>query len=263
LEEHFGVRLLHRTTRRVTPTEDGRDLLVHAHHVLDSVDTAETMVGKRRDEPSGIVHVGTTTAFGLFVAPRLALLFDRYPGLVVDLTVRDSPFDLVEEGLDLVVRNAGGSDSSLVSRRLSPAARWVVASPDYLARRGEPGHPSDLSEHDCIIYNHGMQVHEWRFDLPDGPLLVPVSGSMRSNSSAVVNRAVRGGIGIALLPRGIVHDDVAAGLLRVVLSTFSPESLPSEIVYPSRRLLPPRTRVVIDFLADQFRRSMSSRHNDA
>ena len=259
LEEHFGVRLLHRTTRRVSATEDGRDLLAHAHHVLDMVETAETMVGRRRSMPSGTVHVGATTAFGLFIAPRLALLFERYPELVVDLTVRDTPFDLVEEGLDLVIRPAGTADSSLVARRIGATERLVVASPAYLNRRGEPIHPHELSTHECIIQTQGPQIHEWSFDVPEGPLVVPVAGPLRSTSSAVINRAARGGVGIALLPKGMVHDDIVSGQLRAILRDYPPQKWPTEIVYPSRRLLPPRTRAVMDFLADQFHASLIAR----
>src|SRR5271166_5807663 len=153
LEEHFGIRLFHRTTRRVSLTEDGRDLLDHAQNVLDAVETAETAVGKRRCSPTGVVHVATPGAFGIYLAGRLPELFERYPGLAIDLTTRDTPVDLIEEGLDVALRLADGADSSLIIRHVGATSRVVVAAPTYLQRRGEPKHPRDLTRHDCIVYN--------------------------------------------------------------------------------------------------------------
>lgn len=253
LEQHFGIRLLQRTTRRVTLTEDGRALLGHARSVLDAVEAAEAAVGSRRRAPSGLVHIGTPLGFGLFVSRRMRPLFARYPDLAIEVTTREGPFSLLEEGLDLAVRLVDQADSSLVARGIGSGARVLVAAPDYLARRGIPSHPADIAAHECIVLTHGRPERVWSFRADGETMSVPVRGAFSAGNVLLVRAAALEGVGIALLPDFTVQDDVASGRLCVLLSAFDPGTIDLEIVYPSRRNLAPRTRVVIDFLAEQFR----------
>ena len=254
LEEHLGARLLQRTTRRLALTEDGRDLLGHARHVLDCVEEAETAVGRRHRGPSGLVRLAAPANFGrLYVAPRMRRLLDRYPDLSVELHMSDAVSDLVADGIDLAIRGGAVSEASLVARRIGSSARYVVASAEYLDRHGEPAHPSDLARHACIVFLGGAHPHEWHFNGPSEAVTVPIDGRFRTSSSEALREAVVSGLGVALFSGWAFSAELASGQVRAVLRDFLAEPLPIHAVYPSRRNLAPRTRAVIDFLVDEFR----------
>ncbi len=253
LEAHFGVRLLHRTTRKVSLTEDGRELLEGAQQLLDVVDRMETVLSGHRNSPTGLVRLGTSVAFGLYLAPRLSDLFARHPGLNVELVMRDQVGDMIEERLDLATCGGEITDSSLVSRPLGTFQRVVVAAPDYLARRGWPSEPNDLRRHDCIVHLHAHGGTEWRFAGPEGGIRLRVGGPLAVNNSEAAHLAVLAGQGVAMLPDIQVIDDIREGRLRQVLAAYTTEHQTGYVVYPSRRNLAPRTRAVIDFLVEQAR----------
>ncbi len=254
LEDHFGVRLLHRTTRRLSLTHDGQDLLVHARHLLETAQGMEAALGRHSSAPVGHVRFGTSVAFGLFIAPRLPALFARHPGLSVELVMRDGPIDMIEERLDLATQPGPPPDLSLVGRQVGMYGRIAVASPAYLALRGEPDHPAALTGHECLVHARVPDAADWPFAGPDGPFTVTVAGAFSANDSAAVHLAALSGQGIAMVPEIQVWDDVRHGRLVPVLKDWAAPRIPAFLVYPSRRNLAPRTRVVIDFLVDQSRR---------
>lgn len=254
LEEHLGARLIQRTTRSLTLTEDGRDLLGHAQRVLDCVEEAEAAVGRRQSAPAGLVRLATPASFGrLYVAPRMRRLLDRYPELSVEMHMSDTVSDLVADGIDLAIRGGAVAEASLIARRIGSSARYVVASADYLDRHGEPSHPHDLAQHSCIVFLNGANPHEWSFNGPDGAVTVPVSGRFRTDSSEAMREAVVAGVGVALFSAWAFGEELASGQVRAVLREFQAERVQIQAVYPSRRNLAPRTRAVIDFLVDEFR----------
>ncbi len=253
LEDHFGVRLLHRTTRRLSLTNDGQDLLVHARHLLDTAQGMEAALGQHRSAPVGHVRFGTTVAFGLFLAPRLPVLFARNPGLSVELVMRDGPSDMIDERLDIGTHAGGPPDGSVIARRVGTFGRIAVASPAYLAQHGQPDRPAALAEHECLVHARAPDAADWRFAGPDGPLTVTVKGAFSANDSAAVHLAALAGLGIATAPEIQVSDDVRQGRLVQVLRDWAPPRMPAYLVYPSRRNLAPRTRVVIDFVVEQVR----------
>jgi DNA-binding transcriptional LysR family regulator len=253
LEDHFGVRLLHRTTRRLSLTHDGQDLLVHARHLLETAEGMEAALGQHRSAPVGHVRFGTSVAFGLFLAPRLSALFARHPGLSVDLVMRDGPSDMIEERLDLATQSGPVADSSDISRQIGTFGRIAVAAPAYLARHGEPERPEALAAHECLVHARAADSADWPFGGPDGPFRVTVRGAFGANDSAAVHLAALAGLGIAMLPEIQVSDDVRHGRLVQVLKDWPVPRTPAFIVYPSRRNLAPRTRVVIDFVIEQTR----------
>lgn len=253
LEQHFDVRLFHRTTRRLSLTDDGQVLMAHARHVIESADEMETVLGRQSGAPRGLVRLGTSVAGGLFLATRLPVLLARHPGLSVALVMRDQNSDMVEERLDLAFRSGEIADASLVVRRVGNLGRAVVASPVYLERNGAPSSPEDLAAHACLIHDVSTEPEVWRFTGPDGPQSVQVSGQFIANDSQAVHRAARAGHGIALLPEIQLIDDLRAGRLFRLLEDYPSQRLPVHIVYPSRRNLAPRTRVVMDFLVEQTR----------
>jgi DNA-binding transcriptional LysR family regulator len=253
LEQHFEVRLFHRTTRRLSLTDDGQVLLAHARHLLESADEMETVLGRQSGAPRGLVRLGTSVAGGLFLATRLPALLARHPGLSVELVMRDQDSDMVEERLDLAFRSGDIADASLVARRVGFLGRAVVAAPVYLERHGAPATPADLAAHTCLIHDATAQPEVWRFIGPDGPLSVRVSGAFIANDSEAVRRAARAGHGVALLPEIQLIDDLRAGRLFRLMEDYDSQRVPVHIVYPSRRNLAPRTRVVMDFLVEQTR----------
>jgi DNA-binding transcriptional LysR family regulator len=253
LEQHFKARLFHRTTRRLSLTNDGQSLLTHARHLTDVADEMEAALGRQSSSPTGLVRLGTTIAGGLVLAPRLPHLLARYPGLKVELVMRDQFSDMVEDRLDLEWRAGEIADASLVARRVGETGRAVVASPDYLERSTIPAVPADLATHACLIHSSMPDPETWRFSGPDGPLHVRVNGALIANDSVAILRAARAGHGIALLPEVAVVDDLHSGRLCRLLIDYPSQTLPVYIVYPSRRNLAPRTRLVMDFVVEQAR----------
>jgi DNA-binding transcriptional LysR family regulator len=253
LEEHFGVRLFHRTTRKLSLTNDGEMLLGLARPVLDGVDGLEAALGRQSASPVGLVRVGVTVAASRLLAQRLPMLLADRPGLKVELVVGDRLGDMIEERLDLAMRVGEIKDASLVARRSGIAERVAVAAPSYIRRHGEPSSPADLANHTCIVHGVGPNSDVWTFVTPDGSKDFLVSGGFLANDVRAVHLAARTGYGIAYLALFEVFDDLRSGRLVRVLRDFPAPGVPYSLVYPTRRHLAPRTRLVIDFIWEQFR----------
>ena len=253
LEDHFGVRLFHRTTRKLSLTDDGEMLLGLARPVLDGVDGLEAALGRQSASPVGLVRVGVTAAASRLLAQRLPILLADHPGLKVELVVGDRFGDMIEERLDLAMRVGEIKDASLVARRSGIAERVAVATPGYITRHGEPSSPADLANHTCIVHGVGPNSDVWTFVTPDSSKDFLVSGGFLANDVRAVHLAARTGYGIAYLALFEVADDLRNGRLVRVLRDFPAPGVPFSLVYPSRRHLAPRTRLVIDFIWEQFR----------
>jgi DNA-binding transcriptional LysR family regulator len=263
LEEHFGVRLFHRTTRHLSLTDDGQNLHDHARNVLEMVEGMEVALGQNKSSPVGHVRVSTPVSLGLILMSRMPVLTARYPGLSIELVMEDNAGDMIEEGLDLAIRSGELTNLSLIKRNLGTIVRVAVASPDYLERRGSPQRPQDLGHHDCIVHRVMPTDSEWRLIGPGGLVSVLVDGMVTTNNHEGVRAAALGDLGIGLLPEYQVVDDIEAGRLTQVLPEYTSESLPAYLVYPSRRHLAFRTRVVIDFLIEEVHRLRSRRTDSA
>lgn len=253
LEEHFGVRLLHRTTRKLSLTDDGQMLLGLARPVLDGVDELEAAIGRQRGAPVGLVRVGVTVTASNFLAQRLPTLLVDHPGLRVELVASDRFGDMIEDRLDLAMRVGRVEDASLVVRRAGAASLVVVAAPSYIERKGRLSTPADLASHTCVVHDIGPNSDIWTFVTSDGPRQFRVSGGFLANDFSAVRVAARSGYGIALLPLLAVLDELRDGELACVLNEFPAQSIPLSLVYPSRRHLAPRTRLVLDFILEQLR----------
>jgi DNA-binding transcriptional LysR family regulator len=253
LEEHFGVRLFHRTTRKLSLTDDGEMLLGLARPVLDGVDGLEAALGRQSASPVGLVRVGVTVAASRLLAQRLPTLLADRPGLKVELVVGDRLGDMIEDRLDLAMRVGEIKDPSLVARRSGTVVRVAAAAPSYIKRHGEPSSPADLANHTCIVHDVGPNSDVWTFVTPDGSKDFRVSGGFLANDVRAVHLAARTGYGIAYLALFEVADDLRNGRLVRVLRDFPPPGVPYSLVYPSRRHLAPRTRLVIDFIWEQVR----------
>ena len=218
LEEHFGVRLFHRTTRKLSLTDDGEMLLGLARPVLDGVDGLEAALGRQRGSPIGLVRVGVTVAASRLLAQRLPILLADHPGLKVELVVGDRLGDMIEDRLDLAMRVGEIKDASLVARHSGIAVRVAAAAPSYIKRHGEPSSPADLANHTCIVHGVGPNSDVWTFVTPDGPKDFLASGGFLANDVRAVHLAARTGYGIAYLPLFEVADDLRNGRLVRVLS---------------------------------------------
>jgi DNA-binding transcriptional LysR family regulator len=257
LEEHFGVRLFHRTTRKLSLTDDGQMLLGLARPVLDGVEGLEAALGSHSASPVGLVRIGVTVTGSRFLAQRLPSLLADHPGLAVELVVNDRFGDMIEDRLDIALRSGEITDASLVARRSGTVSRVPVAAPSYLERHGKPSTPANLTSHNCIVHDVGPNSDMWTFVTPEGPKDFRVSGGFLANDATAVHIAARGGYGIAFLNLFEVFDDLRSGELVHVLSDFPAPGLPFRLVYPSRRHLAPRTRLVLDFIAEQVRQSQA------
>ena len=250
LEEHFGTRLVQRSTHAVTLTDEGRELVPAAQQLVDSADTLQERTGRRRAKPVGRVRLSVPVPLGLYFSSKLDALLKKHDELSIDLVLHDRLRDLIEEGIDLQVCVGEVSDSALISRRIGATTAFLVAAPDYLKGRAAPKEPADLQQHECIVYYRWGRDDVWWFAGREGAVSTSVRGRFRANNSEAVRRAALNGYGIALLSHLLVADDIGAGRLRVLMPAFPPSRFPLTVVYPSRRNLPSRVRAVIDFLSE-------------
>ncbi|MGC4250762.1 MAG: LysR substrate-binding domain-containing protein [Sphingobium sp.] len=251
LEQHLDTSLFNRTSRRLSLTESGKRLAAHAERILSEGVAAEEAARDETAELSGTVRLGAPMTFGLLrVAPLIAQFCQEHPQVDVDLHLSDARIDLVETGLDATIRLADMPDSSLRARKLADVMLHVVASPAYLAERGRPVHPSDLSGHDCLCYSNSPTPDVWRFSGPGQQnVVVQVHARITVNSGEAMLPALRNGIGIARLPDFIVGDALAAGDLEEILPDWRPPALGLHLVTPPSRLRPARVEALLDFLA--------------
>ena len=258
LEARLGTSLLTRTTRHVSPTEAGLALYEHCLCILHEVEDAESIVADLNATPRGLLRVSAPVYFGeRHVAPLLAELTRRYPELRLELSLSDRFVDLASEGFDLAVRIGRLSGNSLGVRKLVRDPLVACAAPAYLDRRGTPQHPRDLVEHDCLRYTLSSQRGRWRFGGSGGETLyIPVTGSFDSDHSGALREAAVAGIGIVYLPRFYLAEAIERGALLRILGGFSPPPIDIQAIYPSRKLVPPKTRACLDFLAQELPRRM-------
>ncbi len=251
LERHYGVRLLHRTTRRLSLTDDGQLLIGHANRLLEEAAAMEKALGKQRRSSSGLVRLGVTTGAGMSLATRLPRLLDRHAGLSIELVVCDHVSELVESRLDLALCDGDIADSSFIARQIAKLAYVVVAAPSYLQRHAEPRAPVELHRHICIVQHRNDRRRTWEFNGPLGPVSVVVSGQLSTNDERTALVMARSGYGIACLPDVQVCDEIRDRRLVRLMPEY--EAKPSVLyaVYPSRRQLAPRTRTVLEFLLHQ------------
>ena len=252
LESHFRTRLFHRTTRHLSLTEDGGDLLTHARQIIGEAQALEDAFGRQRETPTGRVRVGMSAGAARLLTPGLVLLLDQYPGLSVEIIVREQFGEMIEDRLDLLIRAGQPADASLVTRSLGMMGRALVAAPAYLEKHGAPARPGDLGLHRCLVYEGGTHGAHWRFAGPGGPHDIAVTSPLSATSSDVVRHAALAGHGVALLPELQVLDDILASRLYRLLPDYPTEHIGVFLVYPSRRNLAPRTRVVIDHMIARF-----------
>jgi len=254
MEARLGVRLLQRTTRKLSLTEEGEVFHERCKELLSGVEAAEAEITAHAGEAIGLVRANVPVSFGTaYLSPLWPAFMDRHPKVTLDVTLSDRVADLVEEGYDLAVRIARLPSSSLVSRKLTSTRLVLCAAPSYLLRHGGLSHPSDIARHTVIAYTLLAMGDQWQFEGPEGPLTVKVTPRMRSNSGDSCCAAALQGQGIVLQPTFLVGQHLQSGALVELLPDYRSIELGVYAVYPSRKHVSPKVRAMIDFLVESFR----------
>jgi DNA-binding transcriptional LysR family regulator len=251
LEDSIGTRLFYRTTRRISLTEEGGAFYERCRRILDDLRDAEAMVSDTRRAPRGRLRVSVPTIGYRFLLPVLPEFRRRYPDIELDIDFNDRLVDLVEDGLDAVIRSGALNDSSLISRRLGSFRFVLCAAPSYLERCGDPQSPRELEKHDCLRFRFPTsgKLQRWQLIHADG--IDPFRGPspLICNNMEALRGAAISGLGIAYMPDFLAREALAHGSLRTVLDDYLADPGQFSILWPSNRLASPRLRVFIDYVA--------------
>ncbi len=254
LEKRLGARLLHRSTRGVTPTEIGGLFYDKCRLIVHHVEEADTVASLLQSQVQGAIRISTSVAFGRRAMVPLVMQFMRLnPKLQIELSFDDRYVNLVEQGVDVAIRMGPLADSTLGSRYLALNPWVVVASKEYLKARGQPKTPQDLKDHDALIYSTVQGDARWQFtDAGGHNILMPVKGPLKSNNLSALLSAARGGMGIALLPWYVANESVKTDAVVPILTKWTLPSQEIHAVYPSPRMVPAKVAGFIDWLQGQF-----------
>ncbi len=253
LEKYLGVQLLTRSTTHLSLTEEGKKYYQYCQQILETIAEAEASLTEK-ERATGILRLGCPVLFGqMQIVPRLKAFMTRYPDVKIDLMMTDRFVDIVEDGLDLLIRIGNRLDSSLIGHRIGTTRRVTVATTGYFEQAGEPQTPDDLVDHDCIVYTHLSTGNEWHFQGTDGTIKVQVGGCFQTNSSVAIRAAVLSGLGIAVAPVWMFGDEIYRGDLKIVLQDYQPTPLQIQAVYRRSRFYPAKITCFIEFLATEFK----------
>ncbi|WP_295893414.1 LysR family transcriptional regulator [uncultured Vibrio sp.] len=251
LEESIGARLVHRTTRKVSLTEEGEAFLPYAEEILASVDAARATVGTGKAQPMGTLRITAPASFGrMHLMPALKDFLCQYPELSVDIRLTDSMLDMIEGGFDVAIRNADLKDSTLIAKKLATDKRIVCASPEYIAQHGKPIDLDDLKQHRCIK-QAGLDI--WPFNTSEGPVNIKVKGNIRVDHGEAVRDAAIHGLGVAMCAQWLVYKQLESGELVELLDEYPlNDGAAIWAVYPSSRLLASKVRAFLDFFSEYY-----------
>ena len=254
LENELGVQLLHRSTRRVNPTETGLAFYERCVAILADLSEAELAVSRLQAEPRGVLKINAPMSFGtLHLGPAVADFMVQYPDLRIQLTLEDRFVDPIAEGFDVVVRIAElPKPASLVVHAIAPVQLVLCAAPAYLERYGAPEHPTELRDRTCLHYGYLATGNQWNLIGPEETHSVSVSGLLCSNNGEVLRDAAVKGLGIALLPDFIVSQALQQGTLQPILSNYHPPAISICVLYPINRHLSTKVRLFVEFLKQRF-----------
>jgi len=254
LEVRLGVRLLNRTTRKISLTPEGSAYFNRCQSILADIEEAEAELAHFRGRPRGLLRLSVGTAFGMHqLVPALPRFVERYPEIELDLLVSDRRIDLVYEGLGMAILIGALPDSALVGRQICELDRTICAAPSYLERHGMPAHPQDLTKHNCLYVSSMPELRFWPFETPDGPQIIKISGTIGSDSAETLVRLAVQGLGIVRLVDVLVADEIAQGKLVPILTAFHyVDPAPITAVYPPGRHRSPKVAAMMDFLVENF-----------
>ena len=247
LEQRLGARLLQRTTRRLSLTDQGRIYYDHCVRIFAEIEDADRAVTSLQERPCGVLRV-TVPASTQFLGPVLADFLRRYGGVQLEVVCTDRFVNLIEESFDVAIRAGALSDSTLVARNLGMLEFLLVASPRYLKKRGRPRSPEALAKHDSLVFSVGAHPRTWRLTRGNEVREIGVTSALSVNDLDILHDAVMGGVGIAMLPAYRCASDLDAGRLERILPEWIAPAAPIHAVYPSGRHLSPKVKAMLDHL---------------
>ncbi|AZC90648.1 Transcriptional regulator, LysR family [Pseudomonas chlororaphis subsp. piscium] len=251
LEKAIGLRLLHRTTRKIELTEAGQLYFDRCKRIVEEARLAHEQLGEMLARPSGLLRASLPVDFAtIYLAPLIAEFASRYPGISFDFDLTPRQVDLISEPVDLVIRMGEPPSSNLIARKLASLPRYLYASPAYLERFGEPAHPRDLAGHECLRLR-SPKTDNWTLSRPGETLEVEVGGRFQLNSVGLIRRLATLDLGIAVLAQGIVTEELANGSLRRVMPQWQASPIPVYALTETR-LLPAKTQRFIEFLRERL-----------
>ncbi|MFC3153192.1 LysR family transcriptional regulator [Litoribrevibacter euphylliae] len=253
LEEHLGVKLLHRTTRKLSLTEAGEHFYQHARIASQAAQDAEDAVAQLQGVPQGRLRISIPMSFGrLYVAPVIPEFLRRYPKINLELVMDDEFTDLIGSGFDMALRLGDLKDSTLVARKLTHLKNVLCASPSYIEEFGMPKRLEELKQHNCLAFSYSQDVREWYFIKDNTTRAIEISGNYQVNNSEALREAMIQGVGIGRLPTFAANPEIKEGRL---VKLFPEYEMPGKImyaVYPERQFLPAKVRAFMDFMSENF-----------
>lgn len=253
LEQHLGVRLLNRTTRRQHLTDIGREFYERAKGILADVEAAEGLAADTRATPRGKLRINAPVTFGIHaLSPKLPEYLCSHPEVTLELSMSNRRVDVIDEGYDLVFRIGELTDSGLIARPLAPYRLILCAAPSYLIARGPINTPQDISRQECLGFLHPELSKRWTLIGPEGQVTVPVSGRLMVDSGEALMAAAVSGVGVLLQPAEIVEPYLASGQLVTLLPEYSAPTRPMHILYAPDRRMTPKLRSFIEFVMSNF-----------
>ena len=253
LEDRLGVRLLNRTTRRISVTEEGKAYYERSKRIIADVNEAEIAVTQTHSAPQGLLKITAPFTFShRHLTPHLPKFLALYPDVEIHVQVSDRVVDLVDEGIDLAIRIAHLKDSSLIARRLTANHRSIVATPEYLSKNGTPKHPEELAQHQLVTWPPGNPINDWHFLIDGVERTIKAKGSICVNNGDSILSTVLAGGGLSMMQSFMAGEYIKSRRLVPVLEDFVREDIPIFAVYPSSRHLSPKVRVFVDFLLEIY-----------
>lgn len=250
LEIELGGKLIARSTRQLSLTDEGQRYYNECRHILTAVDAAEQSFQSGRQTIAGHLRIGSSVSFGrLQIAPRLPEFLKRHPEVDIDLQLSDQNQDLISEGLDVTFRIGNLNDSGLIARHIGTTHRATVATPAYLAQHGQPQSPEELSGHNCLLFNLLNSQNLWVYEKDARRHEVRIKGNAQSNNSEAIREMVLGGMGIALSPVWLFSEDLKAGRVTAILQDYRATSLPIHAVSPANRRQSARVIAFVDYIS--------------
>lgn len=253
LEAQLGVKLLYRSTRKLSLTEAGERYYVHAQRSLQAAKEAQSAATELQQEAQGLLRISAPMSFSrMHLAPIMPIFLARYPKIKLQMELSDTWSDVIAEGFDLALRAGDLPNSMLIAKPLAPLHSVICASPDYLKTFGTPQTPIDLMQHNCLLYSYHSTKNEWYFNRNDQDFNVEVKGNYQVNNSDALREALLTGLGIARLPSFIAGNDIKQGKLIPLLSDYQMPYKNLVALYPERQYLAKKVRVFLDFLDEYF-----------
>ena len=253
LEDHLGVRLLNRTTRRISITEEGTAYYERSKQIITDVAEAEIEVSSAHTAPRGLLKITAPVTFAhRHLTPHLPKFLDMFPEVEVQVQVNDRVVDLVDEGIDLAIRISQLKDSSLIARRLAPNRRYIAATPEYLERNGTPKSVDDLKDHRLITWPPGNPLNDWHFLIDGVDRIIKVKGAIAVNEGDAILTTLLAGGGLGMTQEFLAGPFVKEKKLVPLLEEIVREDNPIYAVYPSSRHLSPKVRAFVDFLVETY-----------